>query len=210
MILKQDIDTIETSFINDNDEILVQECLAGNEDAWAHLFHHYSRLIYKIPLSFGFPHLEAEEIFQETAIEIVNCLSTLHSPSHLRSWIVTIARRVCIRRFRSAKRYSTVDIALIESINGDDVDTLEAMLIRLEEYSLLRRALSALEPKCYTLLSELFLKEPSLSHAEIAAMLNVPLGSIGPTRARCLEKLRKQVERITRADAVKTFEHKYL
>ena len=197
MIPKQVADVIEQSFIDADDEVLVHECMLGNQDAWAQLFERYSRLIYKIPLSFGFPALEAEEVFQEVAIEMVDCLSTLQDASRLHAWLVTIARRVCIRRLRSAKRYNTVDLDLLENVIGEGGDSLEAMLIRLDEYRLLRSALSTLEQRCATLLTELFLKDPPMSHAEVAAVLNVPLGSIGPTRARCLEKLRKQVERLT-------------
>lgn len=194
MLLEQVATIAEQNLVNVEDSVLVQACLAGNEDAWAQLFKRYSRLIYKIPLSFGFPALEAEEIFQEVAMEIVECLATLQSHAHFHPWLVTIARRVCIRRLRSAKRYTTVDIQLLESAVEDGVDSLDEMLIRLEEYSLIRNALAALEPKCRTLLTELFLKDPPLTHAAVATLLNLPLGSIGPTRARCLEKLREQVD----------------
>lgn len=210
MYLEQAIDiepTIETSietdlespsaqrsFAKTDDPVLIQACLAGDEAAWAALFHRYSRLIYKIPLSFGFPTLEAEEIFQETAMEIVEGLAELRSHAHLHPWIVTIARRVCIRRLRSAPKYTTTDLQLLENEIEQGADSTEELLIRLEEYSLLRKALAGLDPKCRTLLTELFLKEQPAAHADVATMLNVPLGSIGPTRTRCLEKLRKEVE----------------
>ena len=206
MVLEQVAYTAEEDLRNVEEGVLVQACLAGNEDAWTQLFKRYSRLIYKIPLSFGFPALEAEEIFQEVAMEIVECLDTLQSHAHLHPWIVTIARRVCIRRLRSAKRYNTVDIQLLESEIEQGVDSLDDMLIRLEEYSLIRNALAALEPKCRTLLTELFLKETPMTHAAVAAVLHLPLGSIGPTRSRCLEKLREQVELLTQAGAERKFD----
>lgn len=204
MVLEEVAYIAEQQFVNVEEGVLVQACLAGNEDAWEQLFKRYSRLIYKIPISFGFPSLEAEEIFQEVAMEIVTCLSTLQSHAHLHPWIVTIARRVCIRRLRSAKRYNTVDLQLLESTIEQGVDSLDEMLIRLEEYSLLRDALAALEPKCRTLLTELFLKDPPLTHAAVAAALQLPLGSIGPTRARCLEKLREQVELLSQSRLERT------
>ena len=206
MYLEQAIDieliietTIESSteqrpFTEADDPVLVQACLAGDEAAWATLFHRYSRLIYKIPLSFGFPTLEAEEIFQETAMEIVEGLADLRSHAHLHPWIVTIARRVCIRRLRSAPKYTTTDLQLLENEIEQGADSVEEVLIRLEEYSLLRKALAGLDPKCRTLLTELFLKDQPVAHVDVATVLNVPLGSIGPTRTRCLEKLRKEVE----------------
>jgi RNA polymerase sigma factor (sigma-70 family) len=178
------------------DALLVQGCLAGLEAAWEHLFARYNRLIYKVPTSFGFPKLEVEEIYQEIAIEIIRCLPTLQLSERLHPWIVTIARRVCIRRLRSATKYTTVDVELLENEIERDVDTLEDLLIRLEEYNLIRQALAELEPRCRTLLTELFLREGQ-SHAAVAAALNMPLGSIGPTRGRCLEKLRERVEALS-------------
>lgn len=186
--------TEQRPFTAAGDPVLVQACLAGDEAAWAALFHRYSRLIYKIPLSFGFPKLEAEEIFQETAMEIVEGLADLRSHAHLHPWIVTIARRVCIRRLRSAPKYTTTDLQLLENEIEQGADSVEELLIRLEEYSLLRKALAGLDPKCRTLLTELFLKDQPAAHVDVATVLNVPLGSIGPTRTRCLEKLRKEVE----------------
>jgi RNA polymerase sigma factor (sigma-70 family) len=187
-------DIAKHNFADADDPILVQACLAGAEEAWATLFQRYSRLIYKIPLSFGFPITEAEEIFQETAMEIVAGLADLRSHAHLHPWIVTIARRVCIRRLRSAPKYTTTDLELLENELEEGADSVEELLLRLEEYSLLRKALAALDPKCRTLLTELFLKDQPTAHAAIAAELNLPLGSIGPTRTRCLDKLRKEVE----------------
>lgn len=177
-----------------DDPVLVQACLAGNEAAWAALFYRYSRLIYKIPVSFGFSTIEAEEIFQETAMEIVEGLADLRSHSHLHPWIVTIARRVCIRRLRSAPKYTTTTLDLLENEIEHGADSVEELLIRLEEYSLLRKALAGLDPKCRTLLTELFFREQATTHSDVAELLQVPLGSIGPTRTRCLEKLRKEVE----------------
>lgn len=176
------------------DITLVQGCLAGNEAAWEQLFLRYNRLIYKVPVSFGFPRLDVEEIYQEIAVEIIRCLPTLREEDRLHPWIVTIARRVCIRHLRNATKYSTVDVQLLENEIERGVDTLEEMLIRLEEYSLIRKALAELEPRCRSLLAELFLREQHRSHVDVAATLEIPLGSVGPTRARCLEKLRQQVE----------------
>lgn len=188
----------ESNNFNDaNNAALVQGCLAGAEAAWAALFTRYSRLIYKIPLSFGFPLLDAEELFQEIALEIVERLADLREPERLHPWIVTIARRVCIRRFRSAPKYATVDFQLLENEFERDADSLEDLLIRLEEYNLLRKALAELEPRCRALLSELFLKEQPLSHNAVADLLQMPLGSIGPTRTRCLDKLREHVDRLS-------------
>jgi len=188
------------NFNDTNNTTLVHGCLAGEEAAWAALFTRYGRLIYKIPLSFGFPLIEVEELFQEIALEIVARLVDLREPERLHPWIVTIARRVCIRRFRSASKYTTVDLQLLENEIERDVDSLEDLLIRLEEYNLLRKALAMLEPKCRILLTELFLKEQADPHADIAARLQMPLGSIGPTRTRCLDKLREQVEHLSQTN----------
>lgn len=188
----------EEHFIDSaTDAKLVQGCLAGNEAAWAQLFQRYNRLIYKVPSSFGFSALEVEELYQEIAIEIIRSLPALQDQERLHPWLVTIARRVCIRRLRSTPNYTMVDVQLLENEIERDVDTLDELLIRLEEYSLIHKALADLDPRCRALLTELFLKEQSQSHAEVAATLKMPVGSVGPTRSRCLEKLRERVEMLS-------------
>lgn len=186
---------IETEYTADlDDAAIVRDCLVGQEAAWEQLFRRYNRLIYKVPTSFGFSQLEVEEVYQEIAIEIIRCLASLEDCARLHPWIVTVARRVCIRHLRSTANFAVVDLQLLENEIERDVDTVEELLIRLEEYSLLRKALHELEPRCQRLLTELFLKEQPQTHSEVATLLQVPLGSIGPTRARCLDKLRHRVE----------------
>lgn len=184
---------------NSTDEVLVAGCLEGDEVAWSNLFQRYNRLIYKVPSSFGFTYIETEEIYQEIAIEIIRCLGALEDRSRLHPWIVTIARRTCIRHLRNTAKYTTVDVQLLENEIEEGVDTLDEMLIRLEEYSLIRKALAELEPRCQTILTELFLCDYKKSHMEVAELLGMPIGSIGPTRSRCLEKLRQRVESLLSA-----------
>ncbi len=185
----------EEQFIDSaTDTMLVRGCLAGNQAAWTQLFQRYNRLIYKVPSSFGFSALEVEELYQEIAIEIIRSLPTLQDQERLHPWLVTIARRVCIRWLRSTPNYAMVDVQLLENEIERDGDTLDELLIRLEEYSLIRKALADLDPRCRALLTELFLKEQSQSQAEVALTLKMPIGSVGPTRSRCLEKLRERVE----------------
>jgi len=176
------------------DAMLIQDCLAGDDAAWEQLFHRYNRLIYKVPISFGFSTIEVEELYQEIAIELIRSLSALQDRERLHPWLVTIARRVCIRRLRSTPNYATIDVQLLENEIERGADTVDELLIRLEEYSLIRQAVADLDPRCRALLTELFLREDTQSHADVAATLQMPIGSVSPTRARCLEKLRERVE----------------
>ena len=82
------------------DTTLIDACLQGEEQAWAMLITRYSRLIYSIPIRFGFPQTIADEIFQETCLALLEGLHTLQNQDRLSSWLMTVSRRSCIRRMR--------------------------------------------------------------------------------------------------------------
>jgi RNA polymerase sigma factor (sigma-70 family) len=171
-----------------NDADLIEACLADNEQAWTVLIERYSRLIYTIPLRFGLPKPVADEIFQETCLILLEKLDTLRDRRRIGSWLVTISRRACIQRWRR-KPIQTIG----PPVSNNEVHNTEDELLRIEQQHLVHRALENLEPRCQRLLKSLFFKVPSPSYEAIAESMKIPKGSIGPTRARCLEKLRRQI-----------------
>lgn len=172
-----------------DDSDLITACLTGDEQAWLVLLERYSRLIYSIPLRFGLPKSVADEIFQETCLILLEKLNTLRDREHLSSWLITVTRRGCIQRWRR-KDIETVEL---QETNQALETTLEEVLLRLERQHLVQRALTELSPRCQQLLKALFFADPPPSYEEIAGKLAISTGSIGPTRARCLEKLRQQI-----------------
>ena len=170
------------------DTTLIDACLQGEEQAWATLITRYSRLIYSIPIRFGFPQTIADEIFQETCLALLEGLHTLQNQDRLSSWLMTVSRRSCIRRMRQ-KSEVEMDGDWETAVPTND-PPIENSLIQLEQEHLIYQALKNMDPRCQELLTALFLTEPAPSYEEIAVQLDIPIGSIGPYRSRCLQKLR--------------------
>lgn len=170
------------------DKALINACLQGEEQAWSVLIVRYSRLIYSIPIRFGFPQTIADEIFQETCLALLEGLHTLQNQDRLSSWLMTVSRRSCIRLMRQ-KSEVAMDEDWETAVPAND-PPLENTLIQLEQDHLIYQALENLDPRCRDLLTALFLTEPPLSYEEIAQQFDIPIGSIGPYRSRCLKKLR--------------------
>jgi RNA polymerase sigma factor (sigma-70 family) len=172
-----------------DDAVVVERCLAGDSQAWESLLNHYGRLIYTIPLRFGFPKPVADEVFQEVCLTILKKLGMVQDPQRLHAWLVTVTRRVCIERLR---QNPTPPINLDDDELGELVDTdLEDYQQLFEHKDLLQRAMNQLDLPCQSLLQALFFDETDSSYQAAAARLGMPLGSIGPRRARCLESLRR-------------------
>ncbi|MBE2220401.1 MAG: sigma-70 family RNA polymerase sigma factor [Anaerolineae bacterium] len=170
------------------DQTLINGCLQGEEQAWAALIERYSRLIYSIPIRFGFPQTIADEIFQETCLILLEGLHTLQNHDRLSSWLMTVSRRSCIRRIRQKPAVEMED-EWETAVPAND-PPLETNLIQLEQEHRIYQALATMPPPCQALLTALFLTEPAPSYEEIATQFDIPIGSIGPYRARCLKKLR--------------------
>jgi RNA polymerase sigma factor (sigma-70 family) len=171
------------------DRVLVEACLDGDETAWALLVQRYRRLIYTIPLRFGMPTTAAEEVFQEVCLILLHKLHTVRNKSRLSSWLVTVTRRTCMERWQPG--LPPVDIDTLEEHIDEHHSDLEETLLSLERRHTLQRALEQLDGRCRRLLEALFLSDDPPSYAEIAREMDVPEGSVGPTRARCLDKLRE-------------------
>ncbi len=183
-----------------DDAALMKACVAGDEEAWTVLLGRYGRLIYTIPLRFGFTRSVADEVFQEVCLTLLEGRDSVRDYQRIRAWLVTVTRRACIRRLRQRDREQLTE--LLESTGDVIEDTTESDLIALEEEYLVHRALERLSPLCRQLLRGLFFESPPRSYEALAAALDVPVGSIGPTRIRCLEKLRQEIVRLEQEEMV--------
>ncbi len=174
------------------DSQLIEACIGGEEQAWAALINRYSRLIYTIPLRFGFSKMIADEVFQETYLILLERLDSLQQTERVRSWLVTVCKRVCIQHMRQSKDVQSLDVIDIDGRFPD----LDSELILLEQQHLVQEAMQRLPERCQQLIKALFFEEPPASYDDIAARLNISKGSIGPTRSRCLEKLHQEMEKL--------------
>lgn len=177
-----------------SDEALVLACRRGDAAAWEALVARYQRLVYTIPRRAGLGEDLAADVFQHVFATLVDQLDRIERPGRLAAWLVTTARR---ETWRVSRRESVVNRAVRgqdaeEALEVRDVQLLpDELLLRLEEQHAVRRAVGALDERCRTLLTLLFYQPEPPPYAEVAATLGTSEGSIGPTRARCLQKLRR-------------------
>jgi RNA polymerase sigma factor (sigma-70 family) len=142
-------------------------------------------------LRFGFSKMVADEIFQETCLILLEGLDSLQQKDRVRSWLVTVCRRVCIQHLRQKK-----EMQLLDGVNLDGrFPPIDSELIRLEQQHVVQEALAKLPLRCQELLKALFFDMPPAPYEEIAQMLGMPTG-IGPTRTRCLEKLEQELTKL--------------
>ncbi|MGQ0720487.1 MAG: RNA polymerase sigma factor [Candidatus Eiseniibacteriota bacterium] len=172
-----------------SDADLVARCAGGDERAWAELVERYRRLIYTIPYRMGLDPADADEIFQVTFTRLTERLGSLKEPSRVRAWLVTTARRLALNAAARRKNFDSEVSAAI----ADPADLPSETLSRLEEQQLVRIALSRLSGPCRRLLTLLYYPAEgagkSSSYESVARELGIPIGSVGPTRLRCLRKL---------------------
>jgi RNA polymerase sigma factor (sigma-70 family) len=182
------------------DPELVEECLNGDAVAWEALVLRYQRLIYSIPVKFGFSQDDAADVFQSICLKLVEKLETLRDHNKLGSWLITATTRECWRKSALSRREASGSLPSGDAPDEDLVGLaaghllpVEAQVI-LEQQQAIREAVSQLPDRCRRLITMLFYEKDELSYADIARLMKMPVASVGPTRARCLEKLRKLLD----------------
>jgi RNA polymerase sigma factor (sigma-70 family) len=176
------------------DRRVVSECLKGNDEAWATLIDKYKRLIYSIPIKYGFSPEEATDIFQAVCLELLSELSKLRKPEALPKWIIQITAHKCFHGKREKQRTEVVD-PNDPAFEQSTPAQAERILREAEEEQKLREVLAALPDRCQQLIRMLFFEEPARPYAEVARALGIATGSIGFIRQRCLDRARKQFEK---------------
>ena len=179
------------------DEELVEACLAHNSAAWETLIKRYERLIYSVPIRLGMKPQESVDIFQSVCLILVRKLPTLRNHGRLYSWLLTTTTRECWRvgaQSRRESRYSELEAEVVASAGSDDRTPEQLAYERRlaqEENEVLRNAVLKLPEPCRNLLTSLYFVTDEASYEDVARALKMPVSSIGPTRARCLQKLRR-------------------
>ena len=176
-----------------NDTRLVGECLSGNEAAWSRLIDKYKALIYSIPIKYNLPPQEAADVFQATCVELLVRLPELREPRALPKWLMQVAHHECYRVKRLSERVVSRD-GEENSPEPEIPPIAESLVVQTQEEQMLREAMATLTPQCRRLVEMLFFESPSRPYAEVAAELGLALGSIGFTRQKCIERLRRQLE----------------
>jgi len=177
-----------------DDAMLVRACLDGQAAAWRVIVARYQRFVYAIAMRCGLDESAAGDVFQTVFERLHANLPQLLQPQRLQAWIGTTAKREALRMRQRARREVALDSAEGRDIDGIASDELlpEASLQELQQLNLLRGALERLDARCRELLTAVFLDaDEQPSYEAIAKKLGLPVGSLGPTRSRCLQKLRQ-------------------
>jgi len=171
------------------DEDLVTLCLRGQRKAWESLILRYERLIWAVARRSGLAEPDCADVFQHTCVKLLEKLDTLRDRRCLASWLVQTASRQCREVRRKRKVRETAARRLTAEPPPESLLPVEE-IAELEEKTILRTALDRLSPHCRRVVELTFLSRSTRSYREIAEELGIPEGSIGPTRMRCVQKLR--------------------
>jgi RNA polymerase sigma factor (sigma-70 family) len=182
--------------ISESDDELILACRNGDAHAWERLLDKYERLVYSIPLSYGLSHEDAADVAQTTFASLIQSLDTLRIDSRLAPWLGTVARRNTWRIIAHARREGTSTYEHVAETAAFSEKAGPDALDRWEQIEWLYDGLAELNERCRTLLLVLYFEPQPISYAEIAVRLGMPLGSVGPTRARCLERLRQLLQEL--------------
>lgn len=183
------------SFRQCSDAELVAACRQDKAEAWDELVARYERLVYTIPLRYGLTTTEAEDVFQTVWVTLLEKLPTLQEPERVAAWLVTTARRATWDRRRGAEHERTESYDPAELPDVAEEMTPEELVLQYQQQRQAQDALARLGERCRRLLRYLYQDRADPSYTEIARLMGMTVGSIGPTRARCLEKLRKLMGR---------------
>jgi RNA polymerase sigma factor (sigma-70 family) len=184
------------AFDPDEDARLVERCLGGDSRAWESLVARHERLVYAVARSYRLDDADVADVFQDVFAALVRGLPRLRDARTLVRWLAStterIARTTALARRREEAR-SRTEPAALEALAADDPDVGQELEV-LEAQALMRLALASLPEGCRQLLAALYYDDPAPDYAAISRRLGMPVGSIGPTRARCIDKLRRKLE----------------
>ena len=170
---------------------LVTRARNGDKRAWDALVERYAPLIWSICRRYRLSGADTDDASQTVWLHLVDQLDRLRDPAALAGWLATTTQRECLRVRRAAPRPQANGYAPdIEDIPDEHSQISEEELLTAERNAALREALTCLPPHCQQLVA-LLLQDPPPPYAQISATLGIPVGSIGPSRRRCLNKLRR-------------------
>jgi RNA polymerase sigma factor (sigma-70 family) len=171
---------------------LVTRARNGDRQAWDELVDRYAPLVWSICRRHRLEAADAQAVAQAVWLNLVDHLDSPRDPAALPGWVATTTQRECGRILRAARRPDNAAYApAAETIPDEHPRPAKQDLLPAERDAALREAFRQLPPGCQQLLT-LLTADPPVSYAEISAKLGIPVGSIGPTQRRCLDKLRRR------------------
>jgi RNA polymerase sigma factor (sigma-70 family) len=170
---------------------LVTGAKDGDKQAWDALVERYAPLIWSICRQYRLSRADADDAAQNVWLHLVDHLGTIREPAALPGWLATTTRRECGRLVRAAHGpHAAIYAPDAQNIPDGHAGTAEQELLAAERQAALREAFTDLPPEWQRLIAMLA-ADPPVPYTEISARLGIPVGSIGPTRRRCLDKMRR-------------------
>jgi RNA polymerase sigma factor (sigma-70 family) len=195
-------DSMSRASMTEDDErvcLLVRRAGDGDERAWAELVARYDRLVRHVVRAHGIDSATSEDIVQVTWCRAVQNLDRVRQPERLGAWLATTARNECLHVLRRFGRETPVEDDTLHALIPDADEDVDGDPEGLED--VVMRAFHTLDDAQRGLLRLVLLTEPKPSYEQIGAALGRPVGSIGPTLGRCIDKLRQATVRLAEADA---------
>jgi RNA polymerase sigma factor (sigma-70 family) len=191
---------------SDDVGVLVRSAASGDKAAWTMLVEHFSGLVWSIARAHRLGSADAEEVFQITWLRLTENMSRLNDPERVGAWLATTARNESLKVIRLGARTTVTDSPYVLDQPSEEESPETVLLEAEEDAARLRRArqlwsaFQQLPGRCQQLL-RMLIASPAPSYTEIATMLDIAVGSIGPTRGRCLQRLRTLLAGFETADS---------
>jgi len=182
--------TTERNRLVDRDvAVLLGDAANGDHRAWESLVDRLSPLLWSVARGYRLSQPDAEDVIHTAWMRLLERLDRIEDPARVGSWLATTVRHECLRLLRRQGRIVLTGEAELDS-GASDQPTPEAALLRAERSTLLAHAFAQLPQRCQQLLRMLAVRA---SYEEVAGALDMPVGAIGPTRGRCLQRLRQRL-----------------
>jgi RNA polymerase sigma factor (sigma-70 family) len=190
--------TVESDTTERDTAALLAAAGAGDRCAWREIVDRYVNLVWSVARGFRLAEADAADVAQATWLRLVQHLHRIHEPDRLGAWLATTARREALALRR--RHGHDLPVAEVPEPSGGAVATpdVDDRMIRADHRAEIRAAVESLPGRCRQLLRVL-LADPPPTYEEVSAATGMPIGSIGPTRHRCLEALRT---RLTGSDGI--------
>jgi RNA polymerase sigma factor (sigma-70 family) len=169
---------------------LVNRARDGDQGAWDEIVDRYAPLVWAVCRRYQLSRPDTDDVAQTLWLLLVEQLGKLRQPAALPGWIATTTARECLRVLRAASRYDHHELPDDGQLDPGESPLIEQEVLAAELRAAVRAAFTQLPDRCRQLLSML-ISDPPVSYAQISATLSIPIGGIGPQRARCLDRMRR-------------------
>lgn len=175
-----------------DDEALVAAARTGDQAAWDGIVARHGGRVWAVARAHRLSAADAEDVFQVAFLRLVTHLDSIRDPGRVSAWLATTTRHECLRVLKRAGRAVPSDGDELFDAPDPLLPPVDTNVLADERRTALHAALERLSPPCQRLLRVL-MADPEPSYEEVGEALGMPIGSIGPTRGRCLKHLRKEL-----------------